>query len=131
MHVCILVVMTVDPDLDLSLPLLQVAAVRGCIPVIMMDGVKSEFEEQLPLKEYALRIPLYMAFRTPGILKYFIDSGRAAQMQVRGSTDARAGCVWVWIGVCAHWHFIPASSINLSRQSFPARSHIAYATAYS
>ena len=63
---------------------------RGCIPVIMMDGVKSEFEEQLPLKEYALRIPMYMAFRTPAILKHLIESGRAAQMQVV-----------VWLG-CGH-----------------------------
>ena len=64
---------------------------RGCIPVIMMDGVKSEFEEQLPLKEYALRIPMYMAFRTPAILKHLIESGRAAQMQV----------LYVWLG-CGH-----------------------------
>ena len=56
------------PDLDIAsvsilLSPLQVAAVRGCIPVIMMDGVKSEFEDELPLIEYAIRIPGYMAYR--------------------------------------------------------------------
>lgn len=59
----------------------KVAVNRGCIPVIMMDGVKNEFEEQLPLKEYAIRIPSFMAFRTPEILKSFVDSGKVKQMQ--------------------------------------------------
>jgi hypothetical protein len=40
-----------------------VALVRGCIPVAMMDGVKTEFEDELPLKDYAIRIPMFMAFR--------------------------------------------------------------------
>jgi hypothetical protein len=60
----------------------QVALVHGCIPVIMMDGVKNEFEEQLPLMEYTVRIPGYMAYRTPNILDELVTSGKAAQMQV-------------------------------------------------
>ncbi|GAX82871.1 hypothetical protein CEUSTIGMA_g10297.t1 [Chlamydomonas eustigma] len=59
----------------------KVALVHGCIPVIMMDGVKNEFEEQLPLMEYTVRIPGYMAYRTPQILDELVTSGRAAQMQ--------------------------------------------------
>lgn len=49
---------------------------------VCRDGVKSEFEEQLPLKEYAIRMPLYMAYRAPDILKLFVDSGRVKEMQV-------------------------------------------------
>jgi hypothetical protein len=59
----------------------KVALVHGCIPVIMMDGVKNEFEEQLPLMEYTVRIPGYMAYRTPNILDELVTSGKAAQMQ--------------------------------------------------
>lgn len=40
-----------------------------------------EWEEQLPLKEYALRIPLWMAHKTDLILQQQIKSGRAAKMQ--------------------------------------------------
>lgn len=32
---------------------------RGCIPLIVQDGIVVEWEEQLPLKEYALRLPLW------------------------------------------------------------------------
>lgn len=61
----------------------QVAITRGCIPLIAMDGVKTEFEEQLPLMQYAVRIPSFMWYRTPEILHKFIEAGRAAEMQVR------------------------------------------------
>ena len=44
-------------------PYNQVALVRGCIPVIMMDGVKNEFEDELPLKDYSIRIPGFMAYK--------------------------------------------------------------------
>ena len=37
-----------------------------------------------PPQEYALRIPDFMAYRTPQILQKFIESGRVAQMQVWG-----------------------------------------------
>ncbi len=76
--------------------------VRGCIPVIMMDGIKSEFEEELPLVDYSVRIPgewkrpitlftynncidhspgnfLYLV---PRILKGLVETGRVAAMQV-------------------------------------------------
>mmetsp|Transcript_1453 Transcript_1453/g.3917 ORF Transcript_1453/g.3917 Transcript_1453/m.3917 type:complete len:533 (-) Transcript_1453:549-2147(-) len=59
----------------------KVAATRGCLPVVVMDGGLVEFEEQLPLREYAIRIPLWMAHRTVAILRQLVASGRAAQMQ--------------------------------------------------
>ncbi len=40
-----------------------------------------EFEEQLPLKEYAIRVPLWMVHKMPQILDVFISSGKAAEMQ--------------------------------------------------
>ena len=45
-----------------------------------------DLHQDLPpsLQEYAVRIPDFMAYRTPQILQKFIDSGRVAQMQVWG-----------------------------------------------
>ena len=57
------------------------AVTRGCIPLIIQDGILVEWEESLPLKEYALRVPLWMVHKTPDILNTFIDTGRVAKMQ--------------------------------------------------
>ena len=78
------------PDLDIAsvsilLSPLQVAAVRGCIPVIMMDGVKSEFEDELPLIEYAIRIPGYMAYRYGPLAAHLTACSLAAHLAARSS----------------------------------------------
>jgi hypothetical protein len=57
------------------------AVTRGCIPLIVQDGILVEWEEQLPLKEYAVRVPMWMVHKTPDILNAFIDTGRVAKMQ--------------------------------------------------
>ena len=54
---------------------------RGCIPVIIEDGIKVEWEEQLPLKDYAIRVPTWLVHKLPDILDAFIRSGRVAKMQ--------------------------------------------------
>jgi len=67
---------------------MKVAVTRGCIPLIVQDGILVEWEEQLPLKEYAIRVPMWMAHKTPDILQAFIQTGRAANM------SAALDCVW-------------------------------------
>ncbi|KAG1657850.1 hypothetical protein FOA52_002029 [Chlamydomonas sp. UWO 241] len=60
---------------------MKVAVTRGCIPVILQDGIRVEWEEQLPLHDYALRVPSWMVHKLPQILTHVIHSGRAARMQ--------------------------------------------------
>lgn len=60
---------------------MKVSVTRGCIPVIVQDGILVEFEEQLPMKEYAIRVPMWMVHKMPDILNTFISSGRVTQMQ--------------------------------------------------
>ncbi|KAG1673217.1 hypothetical protein FOA52_013097 [Chlamydomonas sp. UWO 241] len=62
-------------------PQFKLAATRGCVPVIMQDGVLSEFEEQLPLQEYSVRIPLHMTYQLNRVLQYLEDKGRHAELQ--------------------------------------------------
>lgn len=57
------------------------AVTRGCIPLIIQDGILVEWEEVLPLKEYAVRVPMWMVHKTPDILNAFINTGRVAKMQ--------------------------------------------------
>ncbi len=80
---------------------MKAAVTRGCIPVIIQvrvfsgtemliwvivslfsqDGIKVEFEEQLPLKDYAIRVPTWLAHKLPDILEQYIASGRVQRMQ--------------------------------------------------
>lgn len=59
----------------------KIGLVRGCIPLIMQDGVKVEFEENLPIYEYSVRIPLSFAYALPELIQALIDTGRVAKMQ--------------------------------------------------
>ena len=47
----------------------------------MQDGVKVEFEDELPFELFALRIPSAWLHRLPNILERVIESGRAKQMR--------------------------------------------------
>jgi len=67
---------------------MKVAVTRGCIPLILQDGIKVEFEEQMPMKDYALRVPTWMAHKLPDIIDAFISSGKVAKMQ------KALGCAW-------------------------------------
>lgn len=40
-----------------------------CMPTHLQDGIMVEWEEQLPLKEYAIRVPLWMTHKLPDILQ--------------------------------------------------------------
>ena len=40
-----------------------------------------EWEEQLPLQDYAIRVPLWMAHKLPDILDAYVQSGRVKRMQ--------------------------------------------------
>ncbi|KAG1654903.1 hypothetical protein FOA52_011063 [Chlamydomonas sp. UWO 241] len=65
------------------------AVTRGCIPVIIQDGIKVEWEDDLPLQEYAVRVPFMYIHRLPEIL-HRIERvpGRIAQMR------RNLECVW-------------------------------------
>lgn len=39
------------------------SVLSGCIPVIVQDGIKVEWEDQLPLKDFALRVPFMYLHR--------------------------------------------------------------------
>jgi len=60
---------------------MKVSVTRGCIPVIVQDGIKVEWEEQLPLKDYSIRVPIWLTHKLPDILDAFIKSGRVEKMQ--------------------------------------------------
>ena len=47
----------------------------------MKDGIRVEWEEQLPLQKYALRIQLWLLNRLPEILELLVRNGEAAKMQ--------------------------------------------------
>lgn len=69
-----------SPEMCHNVPLIPLCVI-GCIPLIIQDGILVEWEESLPLKEYALRVPMWMVHKTPDILNAFIDTGRVAKMQ--------------------------------------------------
>ena len=60
---------------------LKMGLVRGCIPVIIHDGIYAEWEGNLPLWNYTVRLPSYMTYQLPQILELYISSGRVARMQ--------------------------------------------------
>ena len=60
---------------------LKVGLVRGCIPVIIHDGIYAEWEGNLPLWNYTIRLPSYMTYQLPTILQTYVSTGRAAKMQ--------------------------------------------------
>lgn len=55
------------------------------------DGVMVEWEEQLPLQQYAVRVPLWMAHKTPHIMDAFIAAGKYVAVFVLLSM-AGGGC---------------------------------------
>jgi len=67
---------------------MKVAVTRGCIPLIIQDGIKVEWEEQLPVHDYAVRYPLWMAHKTDKLLHWYMRTGRVAKMQ------ANLQCAW-------------------------------------
>jgi len=67
---------------------MKMAVLAGCVPVIIQDGVKVEWEEQLPLEDYAIRVPMWLVHKLPQILEHYEASGRLARMQ------AALRCAW-------------------------------------
>ncbi|GAX83089.1 hypothetical protein CEUSTIGMA_g10515.t1 [Chlamydomonas eustigma] len=72
---------------------MKFSVIHGCIPVIIQDGIEVEFEEQLPMHKYALRVPLkgycwWLAHKFPEVLEVLIRKGIVAKMQ------KVLDCVW-------------------------------------
>jgi len=59
----------------------KAAVLHGCIPVIIQPNIKVEWEEQLPMQDYALRMPLYMVHELPEILELLVNTGKAEKMR--------------------------------------------------
>ena len=66
----------------------KVALVRGCIPMQIQDGVRAEFEENLPIHEYSVRVPLQYAYTIPQIIKTMQENGKITEMQ------KKLECAW-------------------------------------
>jgi len=67
----------------------KTSVTRGCIPLIIQDGLKVEWEDVLPLKEFALRMPSAWMHRLPDILDQVVRSpGKVERMQ------QALRCVW-------------------------------------
>mmetsp|Transcript_18497 Transcript_18497/g.46865 ORF Transcript_18497/g.46865 Transcript_18497/m.46865 type:complete len:126 (-) Transcript_18497:797-1174(-) len=73
------------------------AVAHGCVPVVIQDGIRVEWEEQLPMQRYAVRLPSYAMHKMHHILDAYVDTGRWAQMQ------RAMQCVWRF-----HWWRHPA-----------------------
>ncbi len=50
-------------------------------PPPLQDGIKVEWEEQLPMQDYAIRVPTWLVHKLPDILDQYIQSGRVEKMQ--------------------------------------------------
>jgi len=59
----------------------KVAINRGCVPVVLQDGIRVEFEEQLPLGDLSVRVPLWMSHKMPQLLDWLKHINRTAEMQ--------------------------------------------------
>ena len=60
------------------------AAVHGCIPVIMQDGIHQPFEDVLPYANFAIRIAEADISELPDMLTAVAsDKERLSRMQVR------------------------------------------------
>jgi hypothetical protein len=62
----------------------KLSATKGCVPVIVQDGIKVEWDEQLPLQEYSLRLRVGYVHRLPELLEKFEDLGRLKDAQQVG-----------------------------------------------
>lgn len=61
-----------------------------------------EWEEQLPLKDYALRLPLWSAHKLPDILETYVKVGRAERVHIFCTHE---GCMaWRVHGMKGAWH---------------------------
>ena len=59
----------------------KVCATRGCIPVLIQDGIRHEFEDQIEIEKYSLRIPTWFTHKLEDVLILFNQSGRVGEMQ--------------------------------------------------
>lgn len=72
-----------------SLGCRKTSITRGCIPVVIQDGVKVEFEDELPFHLFAVRLPAAWVHRLPELLEMMLR-------QPGWQAEARRAmkCVW-------------------------------------
>jgi len=67
---------------------MKAAVTHGCIPLIIQDGIKVEWEDELPMFDFAIRLPGMYLHRLPEILHKYVRTGHAARLQ------KNLKCVW-------------------------------------
>jgi len=90
---------------------MKAAVLNGCIPVVIQPQVKVEWEEQLPLHDYALRLPFYMIHKLPEVLQRIVSTGRGEQMQ------RAMACAWRF----HHWEYPTGRAFDLVMCELKAR----------
>ena len=71
---------------------------RGCIPVIIQDGIKVEYEDELPFHLFAVRLPSAWVHRLPELLEMMLrQPGWKAQAR------RAMKCVWPLFWWSAPW----------------------------
>ncbi|KAG1663879.1 hypothetical protein FOA52_014692 [Chlamydomonas sp. UWO 241] len=66
----------------------KVTLTHGCLPMLISDGVRAEFEEQIDMRHYAVRLPLSAGYRAPQLIRKWLADGTVAKMQ------ANLECAW-------------------------------------
>ena len=81
-----------------SLGCRKTSITRGCIPVIIQDGVKVEYEDELPFHLFAVRLPSAWVHRLPELLEMMLrQPGWKAQAR------RAMKCVWPLFWWSAPW----------------------------
>ncbi|KAG1669049.1 hypothetical protein FOA52_003967 [Chlamydomonas sp. UWO 241] len=66
----------------------KVMLTHGCLPLLASDGIRAEWEEQIDLRHYAVRLPLSAAYKAPQLIRKWLADGTVAKMQ------ANLECAW-------------------------------------
>ena len=90
------------------------AVVAGCIPVVIDDDVRFEFEEILPYQEFAIRVPERMIYFLPQLLEELVekDSDKVLPSDWHARSDNEFGC----------HPYIPSGQAGLVDQSIGTHS---------
>eukprot|EP00884_Botryococcus_braunii_P022613 jgi/Botrbrau1/9035/Bobra.0376s0012.1 len=94
---------------------LKVAVLNGCIPFVIEDNVQVDWEDLLPYRDFAIRIPHRLIWQLPTILKQLMaDTNRIKDMQSKIER-----CVWQFFMWEPPGNAMEALICELKRKMFP------------
>eukprot|EP00884_Botryococcus_braunii_P022615 jgi/Botrbrau1/9037/Bobra.0376s0014.1 len=93
----------------------KMAILNGCIPFVIQDNVQVEWEDLLPYKDFAVRIPRWLIWRLPGIVETLVADGPQVFAKQRNIT----GCVWRFFMWETPGRALEALICQLNRKLFP------------